>query len=59
MGVLKNFREQAGELKGDLELHGRTIADAVRSNTYVVALVALVSCIALALGVTALRRATR
>jgi hypothetical protein len=56
MSVLKDFRERADTLREDLALHGTTIAGAVRSNTYAVALVALVSCVALLLGITALVR---
>jgi hypothetical protein len=56
MKLFEDFRERADTLRDDLALHGTTIAGAVRSNTYAVALVALVSCVALILGVTALVR---
>jgi hypothetical protein len=56
MGLLRDFRERADDLREDLSVHGATIAGAVRSNTYAVALVALVSCVALVLGITALAR---
>jgi hypothetical protein len=57
MRLMDDFRERATQLQDDLREHGTTIAGAVRSNTYAVALVALVSCVALIVGLTALVKA--
>lgn len=59
MRFTDDFRERADALRSDLAEHGTTIANAVRSNTYAVGLVALVACVALVVGVTALARARR
>lgn len=59
MRVMDDFRERAEQLRADLAEHGTTIAHAVRSNTYAVALVAVVSVVALLVGVTALAKAGR
>lgn len=57
MRVMDDFRSQAQTLREDLDRHGTRIAEAVRSNTYAVALVAVVSVVALLVGVTALAKA--
>lgn len=55
--LFDDFRTRADGLREDLHLHGTTIAGAVRTNSIVIALVAVVSVIALILGVRALRSA--
>lgn len=55
--IYDDFRTRADDLREDLHLHGTTIAGAVRTNSMVIALVAVVSVIALILGVKALRTA--
>ena len=57
--LLSDVGDQAATLREDLDRHGRKIADAVQSNTYAVALVAVVSVVALVVGVTALAKARR
>lgn len=59
MKMMDDFRERADALRADLNEHGKSISAAVETNTAAIALVAAVSVLALIVGVTALRRATR